>query len=391
MSKRILYLSFYFEPDLCAGSFRNTPLIKELVNQIGSQDVQVDLVTTQPNRYGSYNLEAKAFEERGHLNIYRAHIPKHKSGFTDQIFSFIAFYKFAIKVTKDKNYDLVIGSSSRLFTAFLARRISFKNQCPLYLDIRDIFYDTMKDVLKNPILRILSLPVISKIENYTIKKANHVNLISGGFKSYFSEKYKLPNYSFFSNGIDDEFLKLGDIEPQKNKIPIITYAGNFGEGQGLHKIIPIAAKILEGKFRFLLIGDGGTKKELIESIKKNSLNNVEIRNPINRTQLLEVYKDSDYLFIHLNDYDAFKKVLPSKVFELAAFQQPIIAGVGGFAADFMKNEVENLILFEPGNAKQLAEKLTNYQYKLTKRQEFLDKFQRSKINRELAESMMSYL
>ena len=41
--KRITYLSFYFEPDLCAGSFRNTPLLKELSFQAKSQNIIIDL------------------------------------------------------------------------------------------------------------------------------------------------------------------------------------------------------------------------------------------------------------------------------------------------------------------------------------------------------------
>ena len=52
---------------------------------------------------------------------------------------------------------------------------------------------------------------------------------------------------------------------------VIVYAGNLGEGQGLHKIVPQTAKLLGNKFEFLIIGDGGTKRLLqteIEKIKK---------------------------------------------------------------------------------------------------------------------------
>ena len=65
--KRIVYLSFYYEPDLCAGSFRNTPLIKELSRHSDSQKVIIELYTTMPNRYSSYVVDAMEYEEIDNL------------------------------------------------------------------------------------------------------------------------------------------------------------------------------------------------------------------------------------------------------------------------------------------------------------------------------------
>ena len=50
---KILFLTYYFEPDLCAGSFRNTSLFKELLNQLTDNDF-VHVITTQPHRYKSF-------------------------------------------------------------------------------------------------------------------------------------------------------------------------------------------------------------------------------------------------------------------------------------------------------------------------------------------------
>ena len=116
--KNILYLSFYFEPDLCAGSFRNTPLAKELAHQLDGK-ATVDLITTLPNRYSTFQAAAPEHEEIGNLKVSRVRIPAHKSGFVDQIKSFKAYFSEAKKIVKGKKYDLVFASSSRLFTAYL--------------------------------------------------------------------------------------------------------------------------------------------------------------------------------------------------------------------------------------------------------------------------------
>jgi hypothetical protein len=329
--KKVLYLSFYFEPDLCACSFRNSPLLKELANQLEG-NATIDVLTTMPNRYSSFSSEAPEYEVFQNYELYRIAIPLHKSGMKDQIFSFRAYYKFAVKFSKNKKYDLVFASSSRLFTAYLGYKIAKQQKIPLYLDIRDIFTDTMSDVLQSKIIKIVTLPILNRIEKNIFNYASHINLISGGFENYF-KKYTNPNYSYFTNGLDSVFSESKKSEPKKSKIKVITYAGNIGEGQGLHKIIPQVAKQLGNQYRFNIIGDGGSKQKLIQEIKNLEIDNVVIIAPVKRNQLVEIYNQSDFLFLHLNDYKAFEKVLPSKIFELAAFDKPIIAGVAGFSRE----------------------------------------------------------
>lgn len=387
--KRILYLSFYFEPDLCAGSFRNSPLAKELAHQLGDNGI-IDVVTTVPNRYSTFDIAAPDSEQRVNLFIHRILIPKHQSGFTDQINSFKTYFSGVKKITSGKKYDLVFASSSRLFTAYLGYTIAKKQNIPLYLDIRDIFRDTMQDVLKNPFVKSGVLPILKIIENSVFNYASHINLISAGFQSYF-KKYTKSKYSAFSNGIDPEFLHLKPSVPNNGSVMLITYAGNIGEGQGLHKIIPQAAKQLGEGYRFLIIGDGGAKQKILDEINLLQVKNVEIKKPVARKELLELYDQSDFLFLHLNDYDAFKKVLPSKIFELGAYDKPVIAGVAGFANEFIAKHISNCILFLPGQVGDMVKQLNNYTYTTAFRKEFLEKFKRDNINKEMSRNILSYL
>lgn len=390
--KRIVYLTFYFRPDLCAGSFRNSPLALELAKQ--AKDVLIDVYTTQPNRYSTFDANAPEFEEFNNLRIHRIALPPHKSGMLDQVFSFLKYYKEVSRLNKGKQADLVFASSSRLFTAFLGYRIAKKTKIPLYLDIRDIFVDTMNDVFKSQILKTIVLPVLKFIESRTFNYANHINLISGGFNEYF-QKFKKSTFSFYSNGIDDEFLIANNIALNNNSgsgKQVIVYAGNLGEGQGLHKIVPQTAKLLGNKFEFLIIGDGGTKRLLQTEIEKAGINNVILKNPISRNELQKVYSSADYLFLHLNDYPAFRKVLPSKIFELATFKKPILAGVSGFSAQFIQDEINNSFVFNPCDYRALANHLLNHVENLNiDRSDFIQKFKRSIINKKMATSILNYI
>jgi UDP-N-acetylglucosamine:LPS N-acetylglucosamine transferase len=392
--KRIVYLSFYFKPDLSAGSFRNSPLAIELAKQILDKNIVVDVYTTLPNRYRTFDVVAQEYEEVDNLRIHRIALPDHKSGMLDQVFAFWHFYNAVLKLNQSKNIDLVFASSSRLFTAYLGYKLANKSKAPLYLDIRDIFVDTMNDVFKSKLVKILILPLLKTIEAKTFNNAKHINLISGGFKDYFL-RFKSPKYSYFSNGIDEEFIsKNRSIQSGKasNAYKLIVYAGNIGDGQGLHRIIPQAAQLLGNDFKFLIIGDGGAKKQLQAEIKKIGLTNVILNNPVSRDELQSFYDKSDFLFLHLNDYPAFRKVLPSKIFELATFNKPIIAGVAGFSAEFIHKEVSNSFVFDPCDAILLAEYLKNSNLNsIIDREEFVNRFRRSKINKAMAESILSYL
>lgn len=379
---RLLFLTFYFEPDLSAGSFRSSSLLKKLVEE----DMYVDVISTVPNRYNSYKSKANAREVYSSHAITRINIPNHHGGMLSQAIAFTNFYIKTHKIIKHGNYDAVYATSSRLFTAFLGARISKSMKIPLYLDIRDIFVDTMKDVLSLWVYKVIE-PILKFFEKYTFNQAKHINLVSEGFKDYFQDNFKCNSYSFFSNGIDEIFLNTNINNVRiTNEINTILYAGNIGEGQGLHKIIPDLAKIAKN-YNFTIIGDGGSKKKLVEATSK--LKNVKILEPVSRDRLISYYMNSDCLLIHLNDYDAFKKVLPSKIFEYGAIGKPILAGVSGFSKDFINTHVSNAAVFKPcdhDDAMKAILKIKTFE-KSNNRDKFIKEFNRSKIMNEMKNSI----
>ena len=76
---KILYLTYYFRPDLCAGSFRHSSLFEAVLNQLGDNDF-VHVITTIPNRYGSYSVEGLREETGKNYRIDRLTVPMHASG-----------------------------------------------------------------------------------------------------------------------------------------------------------------------------------------------------------------------------------------------------------------------------------------------------------------------
>ena len=381
---RVLFLSFYFEPDLCAGSFRNTALLNALLPQLPAGS-SVDVISTLPSRYSTFSVDAESQENWGCATIYRIPLPVHKSGMVDQSKAFIHFAREALKIATAGKYDLIYASSSRLMTASLGAYLSRKLRAPLYLDIRDIFVDTIKDVLPRKLVWAMK-PIFSLLENWSFSRAAKINLVSEGFKEYFQRRYADIPLSYYTNGIDDEFLDLpvNSISNDEGKISEVVYAGNIGEGQGLHTILPPLAKQFEGKLKFKIIGDGGRRPQLEQSLKTAGVNNVELLKPVGREELIQAYQHADILFMHLNDYDAFLKVLPSKVFEYAALGKPIWAGVAGYAASFVDQHVNNAAVFKPCNTESAVAAFERLSLTTAPRKVFVEQFSRANIMKEMA-------
>lgn len=395
---KVLLLSFYFQPDLSAGSFRNTAFVDSLLKTLPSGS-EIHVVTTLPNRYSSFSVDALENESNAELTVKRVQLPAHASGMTDQSRAFLIYAKQVRAFIKGGEYDVVFASSSRLMTAVLGAWVARKLRVPLYLDIRDIFVDTIKDVLPRK-LSWLMKPLFSVVEKWTISRADRLNVVSAGFLPYFESRYPGVSKVVFTNGIDDEFLRVapqvssnkndaGNTDGAKAALVEVVYAGNMGEGQGLHNIVPDLAKKLEGRARFRLIGGGGRLGQLEEAIAQAGCNNVTIESPVARAELIQIYQQADVLFLHLNDYNAFRKVLPSKLFEYGAMGKPIWAGVAGYAATFVSENLSNAAVFSPCDVAGAVSAFEMLRIEDKPRREFANQFARRAIMDEMAEDLVA--
>ncbi|MET3677383.1 MULTISPECIES: glycosyltransferase family 4 protein [unclassified Pseudomonas] len=390
VTKRILFLSFFYPPDLSAGSFRSAALVKALRSQ-GGDRVHLDVVTTRPNRYNTFKREADSSEQHDGLHIRRIVLPKNKGGLLGQAWSFLYFAIVAFRFARARKYDAVFATSSRLMTAVLGAFIAACKGVQLYLDIRDIFVETLAGVFNATVWR----PVVwlfSMLERWVIRRATIVNLVSPGFLPYFQSRYPDGRFSLFSNGVDADFIEpLGCTDKGRVKgEPLrVLYAGNIGDGQGLHLILPALAEQLRGRVRFQVIGDGRHFSSLRDALSLRQLDNVELLAPVPRQQIKLFYEQADVLFLHLNDLQAFKRVLPSKLFEYAASGKPIWAGVSGFSTDFISKEVANAAVFPSCDVACAIEAFEAVHLASVDRRQFVERYGRERIMGEMAREIMA--
>lgn len=385
---RILVLSFYYPPDIGPGPLRAKSIVDSLL-AVGGKELHIDVMTTLPNRYSSLNASASMIEDFSQISISRIALPEHKSGMADQA---VVFAKYALSVVqrvRGRQWDIVVSTSSRLMTASLGAWVAKRCGAMLYLDIRDLFTDNVDSLMAKSPVHIL-LPVFKLLERWTFNSADKLNVVSAGFFPHVKNIAPSLMPTVFTNGIDPVFIKTDFSQPISSLKPTVLYAGNIGEGQGLHHIIPDIAKEMP-HVRFQIIGDGGRVSILKKKVVRSALTNVEILNPVERCILIEAYRDADVLFLHLNDYNALHKVLPSKIFEYAATGKPILAGVTGYAAEFLCENIPEVEVFNPcdSHAMRLGLERLLAGPRVIDRSGFCTVYLRQNIMEQMARSIMA--
>jgi hypothetical protein len=388
---KYLFVTYYFPPDIGAGSFRSISFLKSFLKIIGKKDI-VHIITTEPNRYDNKKRVKKIFKiDDSRVIVHKIKLINHKEKFIPKVFCGIIYFFYSCKLIFKINPNFCLASSARLISALSVYVVSFFRKYNYSLDIRDIFSESLKDIIKKVPFKNYILIIIRFLEKLIFERAVSVNFVSKGFNNYLKKYFiNIKKKTFFTNGLDKIFNR--DQRVKKiEKIKKLLYVGNIGEGQGLHKLIP---EILNNssELRIKIIGDGGKKKDLLNKIEVKDLKKIKILKPRNQIKLLPHYMETDALLLNLNNYNAFKNVIPSKFFEYLSFNKIIFCGVNGYTKKFC-NQFFNIYFFKSSDPKSFTKSLSLLKKKLPIRTKSnyikLKKYNREKIMHQYALSILN--
>ena len=148
----------------------------------------------------------------------------------------------------------------------------------------------------------------------------------------------------------------------KNKTKTkIIFAGNIGEAQSFETLIE-AAKILK-KYHlveWIILGDGRWKKNLVNLIKKNHLNeDIKIINAVPPSKVKFYLYQADALYLSLKKNDTFKKTIPGKLSTYMFSEKPIIASISGETSKII-NQADCGFASEAENYNDLADNVIKF-------------------------------
>jgi glycosyltransferase involved in cell wall biosynthesis len=173
--------------------------------------------------------------------------------------------------------------------------------------------------------------------------------------------------SIIPNGVDKEFfLEVMPDEEFKRRYDLegkisCAYIGTIGMASGLEIVLDAAERLRQQKrtdIKFFLIGDGAERESLQADAEKRGLDNLIFTGMVPKTQVPGVLAVMDICLVHLKKKPLFTRVLPSKIFEMAAMGKPIILGVEGFAAELVR-EADCGVCIEPENVSEFLSALEN--------------------------------
>lgn len=331
---RILIFTQYFYPDITAASFRMYELYKYFIRQ----GFEAEVVTTFPHK-----SDVKLVENDPQ-NIHRIKVhfasPKNKLKYIYYYLEFVLKSFFHILKNRLYDCDLIFVSSPPIFVAIEALFISQIFREKLYLDIRDLWPDTVVDVgkiKKNGFI----YRVFKFFEINLYRKSSKVFCVSQPMRDYILQ-YK-SDVAVVYNGIsENDFIKFKEKPDVVHKCDAfkVFYTGNIGMAQTLDFVFDAAKELQdEGKINinFYIIGEGVKLKDYQECAENYELKNVIFQKAMPREELLEyVYKNADILLLPLKEGFALEKTIPSKLFDYLLLKKPIIYHIYGEGRDILK-------------------------------------------------------
>lgn len=361
---KILFLTDNFPPEVNAPASRTYDHVCEW-RKAGHE---ITVITCAPNFpkgkvYDGYKNKWYQTETMDGIKIIRvwSYIAANK-GFLKRTLDFISFSVTSFLAGLFQKADIIIATSPQFFTALSGRTLSFFKRTPWIMEVRDLWPESIKTVgamKDNAFIRYFEWE-----EKCCYKSAKKIVVVTDSFKrTLINRGIAEEKIEIVKNGANRELFKplpkdealvkeLG-LEGKK----VIGYIGTHGMAHKLDFILQCAKNLQDRNYHFLFIGSGAEKDNLLNLKEELQLNNVTMLDSVPKTEVSRYISILDLSLINLRKSDLFKTVIPSKIFENAGMEIPIIMGVQGEAQEIIEHYGAGLC-FEPENEADFNAKLS---------------------------------
>ncbi len=231
--------------------------------------------------------------------------------------------------------DVVVGTSPQFFTVCAAYVVSRAKGVPFVFELRDLWPESIVTVgamRPNPAVRLLE-----KLELLLYREAAAVVALTPAFKEDLVRRgIQGEKVHVVPNGVDSESFRpgpgRGDLRDSLGATgkTLVSYIGTVGMAHAVEKVLEAARSLRdEGRFQFLILGDGAEWDRICGLARAMGLDNVRVLPAVSREEVVDYYRVTDLFLVTLRDRALFRTVIPSKVFEAMAMGIPIVCAVDG--------------------------------------------------------------
>ena len=361
---KILFLTDNFYPEVNAPASRTYEHAREWVKA----GHEVTVITCVPNFpkgpvFEGYKNKLWQKEAIDGIEVIRvwSYIAANK-GFVRRTLDFISFSVTSFLAGLFVKADVIVATSPQFFTALSGRTLSFWKRVPWIMEVRDLWPESIKTV--GAMKDNLFIRYFEWEEMRCYRSAKTIVVVTDSFKRTLTARgIDEAKIKVVKNGVDKEMFKpvpkdealIRELGLEGKKI--IGYIGTHGMAHKLDFILD-CARNMQGRndFHFLFIGAGAEREALLAKKEREGITNVTMLDSVPKDQVVRYISILDLSLINLRKSELFKTVIPSKMFENAGMQIPIIMGVQGEAQEMLEEYGAGLC-FEPENEADFNAKL----------------------------------
>jgi len=339
---KILFVSQYFPPEVCAPANRTYELSREWT-RLG-HDVTVLTAFPHHPRGVKQPGDRWALTRREHVDdieVIRTYVyATANKGIVRRMMSYASFMMSAITIGRwrVRRPDVVVATSPQLLCACAGYAIARSLKAPFVFEVRDLWPESILAVeamKQNFVVRRLQ-----DVARFLYRKSDHIVTVGEGYRRQINSRYGIPleRMDVVTNGIDPEFFVPGERDNDLRREYgwgnrfVTLYMGTHGMAHALHRVLEAALELSSrDEILFVFVGEGAEKDNLKQLASQLNLSNVQFIDQQPKSRVPGFYAACDLGLVTLRDTPLFQDVLPSKIFEYMAMQRPLLISVGGEA------------------------------------------------------------
>jgi len=282
----------------------------------------------------------------------------------ERIRNYVSFCLSAAFVGPDlPKPDVVIGTSPQLLCAFAAWWLALWKRVPFVFEVRDLWPESLAAVGAATEGNLL-YRTIAALAGFLYSQAERIVVVTPAFKKHLIEKWQIPaaKIAIVENGVETDLFRPDPAAAGVRKALglddhfLIGYTGTIGAAQGLETLIAAAEELqaMLPNARFLFVGEGARKQELIDLAARRNLSNLRFLGQQPHESIPAFISAADLCMVTLKRSDLFRTVIPTKLLECMSCARAVVVAVDGEARQLVEEARAGLFV-EPGNGHALAE------------------------------------
>ncbi len=330
----------------------DTSLLKEC-EETGIRIIRTD--ANDPNsllsHMGTVKLPGEFFRKMLNRISQAVFIPDNKISWSKKA------YKTAAELLSKEHFDVIFVTVPP-FSAFkMAAELKKKFKIPLFVDYRDLWYDSYLSFYPTPIHKYLN----KKMEYKALKTADKIVVTNRKIKELLIKVYKFLTFEdliIIPHGYDAADFASVDPASSSNRKMVLTYSGIFYEHNTPKHFFTAFSKLkkehphIAGDIELHFVGHiGKTNLKLIKNL--NLQQYIVDHGYLNHDEAVAKIMSSDVLWMMLGKWKHSDTILPGKLLEYVGSGKPFIACLPDGAAKSIAASYGAAFITQPDNVEEI--------------------------------------